>query len=135
MSVGLIGEKLAELLSAQQREETATRFPNLERHANRLHDLSQELGYPTVWPVGSPAERIVGAAMVLSRGSLQVKQSNSDVKGEHILLFAVAAVSPLCLQAAAEQAIEQGATRVEAVTIDELTVDIGPIAACHCIAT
>ena len=128
-----IGDQLAALLWAQEAEAQAVRFPAIEAHAVALVALGQRLNDPVIWPVGAAAERIAGAATLMSSGSTRVREWNSEVRGERVLVFSVAALTPLALFAAAVCALSMGAESVEAcgVHVDGVGTDLGPLAAFH----
>lgn len=112
MNANEVGDGLAALLAAQEAEAEAVRFPALEEHASALIALDRELGDPVVWPVGAAAERITGAATLMSEGRIRVREWNSEVRGERVLVFAVTALTPVSLFAAAQQALNMGADTV-----------------------
>jgi hypothetical protein len=129
-----IGEGLAALLSAQAAEAETVGYPALECHAQRLVALCEELDSPVVWPVGPAAERIAGAATLLSSGDLRVRAWSGDVRGEQVLVFAAIELSPLSLLAAATQALNMGAASVAGcgIHVRGLTASgIGPLASYH----
>jgi hypothetical protein len=119
-----IGPALGELLEAQQEEDDALAYPHLIAYAAALSELCRQLRSPMVWPVGSAAERLAGAALVESRGGVRLRGWNDDLSGERVLLLAGAAVSPLGLYAGAEQARCFGAREVMATGIRVDGVDI-----------
>jgi len=112
-----VGPALGELLEAQQEEDDALAYPRLIRYAAALGELCRRLRSPMVWPVGAAAERLAGAAVVESRGGIRLRGWHDDLSGERVLLLAGAAVTPLGLYAAAEQARCFGVREVMATGI------------------
>jgi phosphoribosylpyrophosphate synthetase len=137
MNPGDAGDGLRALLEAQGQDAAAVTFPALEVHAAALISLGRRWNNPIVWPVGSAAERIAGAAALLSSGELRLREWNRDVQGERVLIFTVVAVTPLALIAAAQQALNMGAASVEAcgVHVEHLSATgLGPLANLHALA-
>lgn len=112
-----IGSSLGELLAAQQDDDDALLYPSLQAYAGAVAELCQRLRSPMVWPVGPTAERLAGAAVVESCGGVRLRGWNDDLSGERVLLLAGAAVTPLGLYAAAEQARRLGVSEVMAAGI------------------
>ncbi len=112
-----VGPALGELLKAQQEEDDSLAYPRLKEYAAALGALCRRLGSPIVWPVGAAAERLAGAAIVESRGEVRLRGWNDDLSDERVLLLAGAAVTPLGLCAAAEQARCFGVREVMATGI------------------
>ncbi len=136
MDANEVGDGLAALLGAQEAEAEAIRFPALEKHASALIALDRELGDPVVWPVGAAAERIAGAATLLSGGRIRVREWNSEVRGERVLVFAVVALTPLSIFAAAQQALNMGADAVQACGLRIEGFDdtsLGPLTSFHAV--
>jgi hypothetical protein len=109
-----VGPLLEGVLEAQREDAEATAFPRVESYCAALEALCEELGSPVVWPVGPAAERLAGAAVIWSRGRIRVRDWSSATKGDRVLLLAVAAVSPLPINTAAEHARALGAAEVRA---------------------
>jgi hypothetical protein len=68
--------------------------------------------------VGSAAERVTGAAIILAEGDFEVGTWNSRLDGGRGLLFAVSGATPLTLFAAAAQVRSMGAVEVHACGIE-----------------
>lgn len=137
MDVTEVGDGLAAVLGAQEAEAEAVRFPALEAHASALIALDQDLGDPVVWPVGAAAERIAGAATLMSGGRIRVREWNSEVRGERVLVFAVVALTPFSLFAAAHQALNMGADAVQAcgLRIEGFEdTGLGPLTSFHAVS-
>jgi|SRR5665213_725355 len=136
MDANEAGDGLVALLVAQEAEAEAVRFPALEEHAIALIALGNDLGDPVVWPVGAAAERIAGAATLMSGGRIRVREWNSDVRGERVLVFAVVALTPVSLFAAAQQALNMGADAVQGCGIRIEGFDdtgLGPLTSFHAV--
>ena len=112
-----IGPGLAAVLAVQDEEAEAATYPAMERHASSIVSLSDQLGSPVIWPVGASAERVAGAAILMSQGRIRVRRANCEFDGEQVLIFAVAALSPLSIFLSAEHALRQGAGTVRACGI------------------
>jgi hypothetical protein len=106
------GPLLARLLAAQQVEERAVSYAELERSADQLIARARDITECLVWPVGAAAERVAAAVTLRSRGDIEVGVWNTEVKGRRVLLFVVAGVSSLALEAAAAQLRRRGACEV-----------------------
>jgi hypothetical protein len=106
------GPLLSRLIAAQRLEEHAAQYPQIERWADALIAYAEQLPGCLIWPVGSSAERIVGAATVRCRGDIDVGLWNTPLDGRVVLVFAVAGVTPLSLTLAAEQLRRRGAAEV-----------------------
>lgn len=111
------GPLLAGLLEAQRRDEAAVQYPMIEQIAEALVGCARDRG-AIIWPVGSAAERIAGAAILLAEGELRVADWNRRLDGERVLVFAVSGTTPLSLAAAAAQVRSMGAVEVHACGID-----------------
>jgi hypothetical protein len=112
------GPLLNDLFRVQRLNERAISFPQLAAYCDAVEASCEALGDPIVWPVGAAAERISGAVVLSSCGRVRVRDWNSRVDGEHVLLLTVAAVTPLGLVAAAKQAKALGARKVSACGVD-----------------
>jgi hypothetical protein len=112
------GPLLAELLEAQRHEEQAVAYPGLRQFADALIAICQELGNPTVWPVGAAAERLVGAATVLAAGALNAGTWNMSLAGHRVILVAIAGTTPMTLVEAAEHVRRLGAIEVHACGVE-----------------
>ena len=137
MDADEIGHGLAALLEAQDVEVAATLFPAIEANATALVSLGRRLGDPVIWPVGAAAERIAGAATLISAGDIRTRGWNSTVGGQRVLIFVVVALTPLSLFAAARQALNMGAVAVDAcgLRVDRLKgYGLGPLASLHIIS-
>jgi hypothetical protein len=107
-----VGPALDELRAAQREDDEAAQHPQLESYGNALAKICHDLGYPTVWPVGPAAERLAGAAMILSQGKVHARGWNTDMTAKRVLLVTVTAVTPLPLLTAAHHARSLGAAEV-----------------------
>ena len=124
------GPVLTELLEAQREEDVALEHPAMAGYAAALAAVCEELGSPIVWPVGSAAERLAGAAVVQSQGAVRLRGWNDDLSGERVLLLAGVALGTLGLHAIAEQARRLGALDIVAAGIRiEHAGSTGPISA------
>jgi hypothetical protein len=117
------GPLLTNLVAAHKAAERAIAYPELPHYAASLADLCDDMGSPLVWPVGEAAERLAGAAVLVSEGETRVRGWTDDLRGERALLVAVAAVSPLGLIEAARHARALGAYEVHACSIDVAGLD------------
>jgi hypothetical protein len=113
-----IGPLLEGLVEAQRRSERALQYPELRGLAAALARHSRQLGSPVVWPVGDAAERLAGAAVLLSEGDMRVRGWTDVLSDERVLLVTVAAVSPIELTSAAQHAREMGAAEVHACGVE-----------------
>jgi hypothetical protein len=109
-----IGPLLARVLLGQQHDEESTSYPFLASLSVVLIRVAEELSYPLIWPVGAAAERLAGAASVLSKGALRLVGWTEALRGKPVLLLTVTSVSPLPLLMAAEKARLLGAGHVHA---------------------
>jgi hypothetical protein len=109
-----IGPMLAEVLSAQRKDEVATHYPQIEAHCIAIAKACERLDAPLVWPVSPAAERLAGAAALFTHGDVRLRGWSDRIDGERVLLLAVAAVTPIALLAAAEHARAVGAAEVYA---------------------
>lgn len=125
MDAGVIesGPLMDALVSAQVRDAACTRHPRISSIGRALIALVHELGDPLVWPAGSPAERVIGAAVILSEGKIEARDWSSSIDGRDVLIFATHLVSALPLELAAEQARRLGAGRVFACALDVRSSD------------
>ena len=123
LSVEASGPLLERVLEAQRADEAMVTYPRLAFIADAVISCSAELGDPLVWPVGEPAERLAGAAVVRSRGKLRVRGWNSSIVDERVLLLTGVLVTPLPLVMAAQHAEMLGARVIHAcgVRVDGLT--------------
>ncbi len=119
----VLGPLLRGVLSAQRRNEDATSFPLIGEYAQRVVAICRECKDPLLWPVGSAAERLVGAAVMVSEGSIRVRGWSTDIPNEVVLLVGTSATTPLELLAAAAHARSLGATSVHACAIDVAGVE------------
>jgi hypothetical protein len=108
---------LETLVAVQRLEEEAVCYPQIEEWADALVSYAREFGDCVIWPVGASAERIAGVATVRARGQVDVGRWNASVADRTILLFAVAAVSPLSLTLTAEQLRRRHAVDIHACGI------------------
>lgn len=118
MSAAGFGPGLAEVLAAQRADEDIVAYPQLEKYATALADLCQVLNGPSLWPVGTAAERLAGAAAVVGRGRVHFWGQGDDHFHQQVLLVTVSAVTPLALLFAADQARRLGATEVMACGVN-----------------
>jgi hypothetical protein len=114
MEISFSGPLLDNLVDAHRRAEAATAYPELAGYATALADRCEELDSPLVWPVGEPAERLAGAAVLASEGRIRLRGWSDHVAGERVLVIAVAHVSPLEMVQAADHARAIGADEVHA---------------------
>lgn len=119
----IAGPLLRSVLATQEEAFRATEYPAIQTYAKRLVALASSLGGPIIWPVGEPAERLAGSAIVVGRGRLRVRNWNGYLRGESVLLVCVAAATPLPLRAAAEQARALGAKWVDACGVSVCGID------------
>jgi hypothetical protein len=112
-----VGPGLGEIIAAQRDDDAAVRYPQLAEHARALAELSRDLDDPLVWPIGIAAERLAGAAVVLSAGEVRTRGWNTDVTAQRVLLLAVTAVTSMSLVEAARHARELGAEEIYACGI------------------
>jgi hypothetical protein len=126
---GPTGPLLAALMQAQQADEEALAYPRLEALAVSLCDHCDELHSPLVWPVGAAAERLVGASVLTSEGSIRVRGWRDDLRGERVLLATVTAVTPLSLVEAAKHARAMGAIEVHVcgVSVSGLSAELSDV--------
>jgi hypothetical protein len=118
-----MGPLLEAVFEAQRYDEEATAYPAVAALGTALARVVEELGCPVVWPVGAPAERLVGAATVLSKGRVKTAGWTAPLLYQRILLLAVTSVSPLPLLLAAEQARHLGAMEVHACGVNVEGID------------
>ncbi len=111
------GPLLEALLAAQDASEAAVTHPAIVGWTDALIALAAELGDPLLLPVTGPAERLVGAATVVARGSLRVRSLSGTLEGEHVLLVDLVAVTPLQLLQAARHARLLGAADIAGCAI------------------
>lgn len=111
------GPLLEHLVAVQRLEEDAVLYPQIEEWADALLACASEFPGCLIWPVGAPAERIAGAATIRARGQVDIGLWNASVAGRTILLFGVAAVSPLSLALTAQQLRQRHAADVHACGI------------------
>lgn len=129
-----IGPGLAAVLLVQREEAEAATYPAIERNASSIVSLCNQLDSPVIWPVGDSAERIVGVATLISEGQIRTRQADRELHGEQVLIFSVAALSPLSIFQSAEHALRQGASAVHAcgIRIDGLDeCHLGPLTSFH----
>jgi hypothetical protein len=114
----VIGPLLVDTIRLQRQAEAATSYPSLEHYGGLLAALCQTLGDPIVWPVGDAAERLAGAAVLLSKGRVRVRGWSDGLAGDQVLLACTVAATPLGLLAAASHARALGATTVHGCAIE-----------------
>ena len=114
----LVGPLLREVIGAQRTAERVVAYPHLRDFAGALIAHCRDLNRPLVWPVGEPAERLAGAAVLLSEGDVRVRGWSDELRGERVLLVAVAAVTTLALVHAGQCAHQMGASEVHACGIE-----------------
>jgi hypothetical protein len=108
------GPLLRLVLDAQDADEAATEFGQLEELAAALISLADALGKPVVWPIGAAAERLVGAATIASKGALRTLRWSRPPVGESVLLVCINSTSPLPLLMTAEYARRIGTRTIHA---------------------
>jgi hypothetical protein len=106
------GPLLEGVLEAQRLEGEVVGHSQIGVVADAVIHRATELRNCLVWPVGAAAERVAGVVTARAREAVDVGSWNTPVEGRHILLVAVAAVSPLTLEAAADQLRSRGAAEV-----------------------
>jgi hypothetical protein len=111
------GPLLAGLVRTHQQAEAITSYPELSGYALALATRCEELGQPLVWPVGEPAQRVAGAAVLVSEGEVRVRGWVDCPQDKRILLVGVAAVSPIELLQAAGHARAMGAAEVHVCAV------------------
>jgi hypothetical protein len=112
------GPLLERVLEAQRLEAEVVGYSRIDAVADAVIDRATELRDCLVWPVGAAAERIVGVVTARAREAIDVGSWNTPVERRHILLVAVAAVSPLPLEAAACQLRVRGAAAIHGCGVD-----------------
>src|SRR4051794_40041469 len=111
----LLGPLLREVLDAQRTAERLVgSYAHLRDSAEALAQHCELLSSPLVWPVGDPAERLAGAAVVVSEGRVRVRGWTDHLLGERVLLVAVVATTPLALLHAAQHSRRLGVAEVHA---------------------
>jgi hypothetical protein len=125
MTLAGYGPILTELLSAFEIERSAIESNSLASFARELAARCEDLQDPVVWPVGAPAERLAGAASVLSTFPMSVWDRHSRVDNRSVLVVTVADVTGLALTDAARHARLLGATDVHAcgISVGNLPID------------
>jgi hypothetical protein len=113
-----IGPLLDGVLRAQRADEQATGFPMIGTYAERVVAATRAYSEPLLWPVGDAAERVVGAAVLVGRGSVHARGWSTTMTGRNVLLVATTSTTPLEIIAAASQARALGARSVHACGID-----------------
>jgi len=106
------GPALREVLAAQDEDDEAVSYTKLQCYGAALARLCSELGDPIVWPVGPAAERVAGAATILSHGDVRVRGWTTDMTSARVLLLTVTAATALPLADAAGRARALGAAEV-----------------------
>lgn len=117
--VAAVGPLLKQVLGAQRAAEriVGDRVA-LRRGAELIMERWHDLGAPILWPVGEAAERLAGAVVLAGASEIRLRGWTDDVRGQPVLLFAVADVATLALQNAARHARHLGATEVHACAVD-----------------
>jgi hypothetical protein len=108
------GPLLEGLLEAQRLEEEVVGYSQITAVADAVIQRATELRNCLVWPVGAAAERVAGVVTARAREAVDVGSWNTPVEDRQVLLVAVAAVSPISLEAAADQLRLRGAAEVHA---------------------
>jgi hypothetical protein len=111
------GPLLKRLVQAEKFEQEVVGHEQIEAIADALAQTAAELRDCLVWPVGPAAERVAGVLTARTRGAVLVGGWNTCVEGRRVLLFAVAALTPLPLETAARQLRSRGAAEVHACAI------------------
>lgn len=124
-----VGPQLQAVLSVYRANEDALAYPRLESLARELVEKCSELESPLMWPVGEPAERLVGAALCVGEGEVRARGWTTDLQAERVLLVAVAAVTPIALVEASHQARALGAAEVHACGLAVAGLDLDVIQA------
>jgi hypothetical protein len=123
----IVGPLLEELITAQRAAEEVVGYPTLRSFAEQLVRHCRELDGPVVWPADDAAQRVAGAAVLVSEGRVRVRGWGDVVPGERVLLVAVAAVTPVLLMDVARHARALGAAEIHAFDVsdvDALRVDV-----------
>jgi hypothetical protein len=111
------GPLLARLVEAQRLEQEVVGYEQIEAIADAVAQQAAQLRNSLVWPVGLAAERVAGVVTARTRGAVAVGAWNTPVEGRRVLLFAVAALTPLALDTTAQQLRSRGAAEVHACAV------------------
>lgn len=118
----VLGPLMAQILEIQDRNASATAFPEIGRRAQWVVDTANRLRVGLLWPVGEPGQRLTGAAVLLAAGTLRVRGWSHGVD-EPVLLVAAHAATTAELRAEAAHAGALGASAVHAVAISLAAAD------------
>jgi hypothetical protein len=112
-----VGPLLRELIATQQAKEQALRFPQIRALASELVRHCHDLDLPLLWPIGQAGERLAGASIVVAEGDLRLRGWSDDIRGERVLLMAVAETTPMSMVEGATHARSLGAVEVHACAL------------------
>lgn len=113
------GPLLSQLLEAQGRAEQLVQFPTIDVLASGLIEASRGIGDKClVWPLSPAAERLAGAAVIRSEGTVEVATWNTSVGDRRVLLVELVGVSPIAMETAAHQLRRRGAAEVHACAVE-----------------
>lgn len=112
-----IGPLLKELIATGQAKEQALGFPQIGVLASTLAKRCEELDFPLLWPIGAAGERLAGASVFVAEGNLRLRGWNNDVRGERVLVMAVAETTPMSMIEGAAHARSLGAVEVHACAL------------------
>lgn len=108
------------VVAAQAASAAALSAGEIKRTADSLVRHALALGDPVLAAVSPMAQRLVGAAMLASDGTLRATDESSVPVGEHVLLVEVVAVAPGALSWNRNLFERLGAARLSAVAVDLL---------------
>ena len=112
------GPLLAGIVRSQREAETIVgNHETLSVAATAVVEYLRNLRSPLVWPVGEAADRLVGAASLVAAGTLRQRGWTDDLRGERVVVLAVADATSLALQQAARHARQLGAVEVHGCRI------------------
>jgi hypothetical protein len=123
-SRGPMGPLLREVINAQRVDESVVgSCTSLSGFADALARRCRDLASPLVWPIGDAAERLAGAAIIVSGGGVRVRGWTDEIPGERVLLLAVAAVTPISILRAGARARALGAAEVHVCGVELVGLD------------
>lgn len=114
---GAIGPLLGELIAKHQEKERVLRFPEIRVLASAVGRCCRDLNFPLLWPIDQASERLAGAATLAAAGDLRVRGWTNDVRGERVLLLAIAETTPMSMVEGATHARSLGAVEVHACAL------------------
>lgn len=104
---------LARVLTAQEGSAAALASTEIKRSADALVRHATALGSPWLMAVSPMAERLVGAALLASDGTLRAIDDGRIPQDEHVLLVEAVAVSAAALETSRDILVRLGAARVD----------------------